>query len=263
MFRSLRVIILTTKLPEDIWLINKIAKVCDLEGIVLPLGKRWEEFGVVNVLKKRIRRFGIFSVVNQTFLILYRFLLERRKDKRVFKQIFTEKPYDRIENNSVDILEVQDINSEKTKSFIQSKSPDLVIVSGTPILKEPIIKSARIINLHPGYAPQYRGRYGAFWPIYNEEPQLVGATIHFIDKGIDTGAILAQQRVVFDRGDTLKSITYKQQKVGVDLLVKCIKEFDTLAAKAYYKTDCPSKNYYVPGLTHYLKARNWLKRQRI
>jgi methionyl-tRNA formyltransferase len=192
---------------------------------------------------------------------LYRILVERLKDKRALKEIFTQKPYDYIEKKDVDVLEVNDINSEEVENFVRLKAPEVVLVSGTPLLKEPLIKSAqgKIINLHPGFAPQYRGRYGSFWPIYNREPHLVGATIHFIDKGIDTGNILVQQQVAFERNDTLKAITYKQQKLGVELLIKCLKNFDSLTTQAYHKDLCPSKNYYIPGLTHYIKAKMWLR----
>lgn len=259
-----RVVILTTKLPEDIWLVNRLADVCNIEGIVLPISERWKEYGVANVVRKGMRRFGFFSVANQALLILYRLFIERRKDKRAFKEIFTQKPHEYIEKKNMEILEVDDINSEEVRDFILSKAPDVVVVSGTALLKEHIIESGKgkIINLHPGFAPQYRGRYGAFWPIYNKEPELVGTTIHFIDKGIDTGLILAQQQVIFDPTDTLKIITYKQHRVGVDLLVKCLTELETLTSNAYHKDGCASKNYYSPGLTHYLKAKMWLRRNR-
>jgi len=262
---SLRIVILTTRLPEDIWLINKLADVCNIEGIVLPFGKRWKEFGVVNVLKKRIRRFGFFGVANQALLILYRFLLERRKDKKSLAKIFTQKPYDYIEKKDISILEVDNINSEQVTDFIRSKNPDVVVVSGTPLLRESVIKSVkgRMINLHPGIPPQYRGRYGAFWPIYNKEPELVGTTIHFIDKGIDTGAILLQEKVDFDKNDTVKIITYKQHEIGVLLLIKCLTDFNNFAAQAFHKRGCPSKNYHAPGLTHYLKAKRWLKKSKV
>jgi folate-dependent phosphoribosylglycinamide formyltransferase PurN len=260
---SLRIVILTTKLPEDIWLINKLADVCSIEGIVLPFGKRWKEFGVVNVLKKRMRRFGFIGMANQALLILYRVLLERRKDKKSLIKIFTQKPHDYIERKDLCILEVDDINSEQVTNFIRSKNPDLVVVSGTPLLREFVIQSVegRIINLHPGLTPQYRGRYGSFWPIYNKEPELVGTTVHFVEKGIDSGAILIQQQVAFDKDDTLKAITYKQHEKGVHLLIKCLTDFSNLAAQAYRKTGSPSKNYYAPGLTHYLRAKKWLRKR--
>ncbi|MGA1869150.1 MAG: formyl transferase [bacterium] len=265
MSKMLKVVILTTNLPEDTWLINKLADVCEIKGIVLPTGRRWKEYGVANVLRKRLRRFGLITVTNQALLILYRILFEQRKDKKLLSQIFNQKPYDHIEKKDLDILRVDDINTEEVSNFIRLKAPEIVVVSAAPLLKEIIIQSVegRIINLHPGFAPQYRGRYGSFWPIYNKEPEMVGTTIHFIDKGIDTGAILLQQRVYFDQGDTVKTITYKQHKVGVNLMIRCLKEFNTLAAKAYHKTNCPSKNYYAAGLTHYLKAKRWRKKNKI
>ena len=265
MNKKLRVVILTTKLSEDIWLINKLAEVCHIEGIVLPIGKRWKEFGVINVLRKRIRQFGILSVLNQALLIIYRLAFERYRDKKSFEMIFNEKSYDHIEDNHVDILEVADINTNEVENFIREKSPEVVVVSGTPILQEPILDTAkgRIVNLHPGLAPQYRGRYGAFWPVYNHEPQLVGTTIHFIDVGIDTGAILIQQKITINNGDTLKTITYKQQKVGVDLIIQCLKEFDVLAERAYHKEGSQSRNYHIPGITHYLKAKKWMRKNKI
>ena len=263
MVEPLRVVILATKLPEDIWLINKVADVCRIEGIVFPTGTRYREYGIAYVIKKRIRRLGFLTLANQSLLILYRLIFENRKDRQALKDIFGSKPYSYIEKKDIDILEIEDINSDEVRDFIISKAPQLVIVSGAPLLKNRIIKTAegRIINLHPGYAPQYRGRYGSFWPIYNKEPELVGTTIHFIDKGIDTGSILLQEQVNFNPDDTLKIITYRQQKLGGDLMVKCLQQFDRLAASAYHKTDCRNDNYIAPGLTHYLKGRSWLKRR--
>jgi len=261
MIKPIRVVILTTKLPEDVWLINVLGEVCKIEGIVLPRGTRWKDFGLARVFWTRLRRSGAVGFTNQALLVLYRLLVERRRDRRALREVFVGKPLDRIEREDLHIIEVDNINSEEVKEFITSKAPDLVIVSGTPILKEPIIESAagRLINLHPGFAPHYRGRYGGFWPIYNKEPELVGTTVHFIDKGIDTGPILFRQRVEFHRGDTLKTVTYRQQKVGVDLIVRCLAEFETLSQHAYHDTQAPSRNYHIPGLTHYLKARRSLR----
>jgi folate-dependent phosphoribosylglycinamide formyltransferase PurN len=263
MVEPLEVVILTTKLPEDIWLINKVADVCCIQGIVFPSGRRYREYGFIHVLKKRSRQLGFLALANQALLMLYRLIFESRRGKRTEREIFRSKPSDHIERKDVDILEVDDINSDEVRNFILSKAPQLVVVSGAPILKKRIIEVAegRIINMHPGLAPQYRGRYGSFWPIYNKEPELVGTTIHFVDEGIDTGAILLQQQVDFNANDTIKTITYRQHKIGGDLLVRCLQQFESLAASAYHKNDCPDKNYIAPGLTHYLKGRRWLKKR--
>ena len=261
MAETLRVVILTTKLPEDIWLINTLADVCQIRGIVFPTGTRYREYGMAYVLEKRIRRLGLITVADQALLILYRFLFESRRDKQAAREIFSSKSSQYIEREGIDILEVVDINSDQVRDFIVAKAPQLVVVSGAPLLKECILEVAegRIINLHPGYAPQYRGRYGSFWPIYNKEPELVGTTVHFVDKGVDTGRILLQQKVDFNPDDTLRAITYRQHKLGGDLMVKCLQQFESFAASAYHKADCPDNNYIAPGLIHYLKGRRWLK----
>lgn len=259
------VVVLTTKLPEDIWLINKIAEVAQIVGVVFPTKKRYREYGMAYVIRKRIRKLGVLTVANQALLVLYRMIFERRKDDEVARELFDDKSTERIEKPDMEILEVEDINSELVREFILMKDPQLVVVSGAPLLNEKIIEASegKIINLHPGYAPQYRGRYGSFWPIFNKEPHLVGTTIHFIDKGIDTGPILIQQRVEFEPDDTLRAITYRQHKLGGELMVRCLEQFEELSDKAFKKQDCANKNYTAPGLTHYIKGRSWLRKAKL
>jgi folate-dependent phosphoribosylglycinamide formyltransferase PurN len=263
MNKPLKVVVMTTKLPVDIWLINKIADVCQIEGIVLPVKARFKEFTILPTLKKRLRQAGLIGVLNQASLLLYRLVFERRKDKKALAAIFTDKTYKYIENTDVDTLEVEDLNTKEVINFLSAKSADLVVINGTPLLKKPVIEAAKgnIINLHSGFAPQYRGRYGAYWPIYYREPELVGVTIHFLNGGVDTGAILLQQLVEYDPEDTLRIINYKQQRTGVNLLIKCLSQFDEIAPLAYHKEGCVSKNHRAMGLTHYLKARRWLAKR--
>ena len=81
--------------------------------------------------------------------------------------------------------------------------PDVVLVFGTGILREPLLSAfaGRIINIHLGLSPYYRGAGTNFWPLVNREPEYVGATIHYLDAGIDTGPILAHARPAIARGD--------------------------------------------------------------
>jgi methionyl-tRNA formyltransferase len=83
------------------------------------------------------------------------------------------------------------------------RQPDVVLVFGTGILREPLLSEfeGRIINIHLGLSPYYRGAGTNFWPLVNREPEYVGATIHYLDAGIDTGAILAHARPSVDRTD--------------------------------------------------------------
>jgi hypothetical protein len=81
-------------------------------------------------------------------------------------------------------------------AVMQSLKPDVVFVFGTGLLRTPLLDAfaGRIINLHLGLSPYYRGAGTNFWPLVNREPEYVGATIHYLDEGIDTGPIIAHAR---------------------------------------------------------------------
>lgn len=88
-------------------------------------------------------------------------------------------------------------------AVMRALEPDVVLVFGTGILRAPFIEAfaGRIINLHLGLSPYYRGAGTNFWPLVNREPEYVGATIHYLDAGIDTGPILAHVRPEILAGD--------------------------------------------------------------
>jgi methionyl-tRNA formyltransferase len=75
-------------------------------------------------------------------------------------------------------------------------APDAVLVFGTGLLKEALIATfpRRILNIHLGLSPYYRGAGTNFWPLVNGEPVYCGATIHFLDAGVDSGPIVAHVR---------------------------------------------------------------------
>ena len=82
-------------------------------------------------------------------------------------------------------------------------SPDVVLVFGTGMLRQPLIDTfpGRILNIHLGLSPYYRGAGTNFWPLVNREPEYCGATIHFLDAGVDTGPIVAHVRPEIRSGD--------------------------------------------------------------
>ena len=79
---------------------------------------------------------------------------------------------------------------------MRRRPPDVVLVFGTGLLKPPLIDAfpGRILNIHLGLSPYYRGAGTNFWPLVNGEPEYCGATIHFLDAGVDTGPIIAHVR---------------------------------------------------------------------
>lgn len=98
--------------------------------------------------------------------------------------------------------------------------PDVVFVFGTGILRDPLLSAfgGRIINMHLGLSPHYRGSGTNFWPLVNREPEYVGATIHYLDAGIDTGPIIAHARPAIAAGDGPHDLGNKAIVAGAKLL---------------------------------------------
>ncbi|WNS75209.1 formyltransferase family protein [Bacillus sp. DTU_2020_1000418_1_SI_GHA_SEK_038] len=75
----------------------------------------------------------------------------------------------------------------------------------------------KIINLHISFLPWNRGADPNLWSFLEDTPK--GVTIHYIDVGLDTGDIIAQQRVDFLEDETLSS-SYQKLTNEIESLFK-------------------------------------------
>lgn len=92
---------------------------------------------------------------------------------------------------------------------IKKSNPDLIVLAGFLVnVPASIIREYknRIINIHPSLIPSFCGKgfYGlkVHEGVLNRGVKVTGATVHFVDEGIDTGKILAQKAVCVQEGDT-------------------------------------------------------------
>lgn len=109
----------------------------------------------------------------------------------------------------------------KAKKIISKTDPQVLITCYWDfLLKEEIFQlpTYGCINLHPGYLPKNRGWYPNIWPIVDGTQ--AGVTLHLIDKGADTGPIIAQEKTTINPTDTAESLYEKQQKQLVGLFKK-------------------------------------------
>ena len=126
-------------------------------------------------------------------------------------------------------IEVESVNSLQFKKRLLKLNPDIVLVGSWPEkFKKEIYDIPKIatINAHPSLLPQYRGPNPYFWTIRNGEP-VSGITFHLMDKGFDTGAILAQEEVKIypsDTGKSLKERTVLTARGVVCELLKALRE---------------------------------------
>jgi len=70
---------------------------------------------------------------------------------------------------------------------------DIYVVFGSSYIKGELVDylvKQKAINIHMGISPYYRGTDCNFWALYDDNPHLVGATIHMLSKGLDSGPML-------------------------------------------------------------------------
>jgi hypothetical protein len=100
--------------------------------------------------------------------------------------------------------------------------PEVGLVFGTGILRSDVIRAfaGRLLNIHLGLSPYYRGAGTNFWPLVNREPEYVGATIHYIDEGIDSGPIVAHVRPEIRRDDDAHALGNRAIMAAAGALVR-------------------------------------------
>ena len=149
---------------------------------------------------------------------------------------------------------VESINDPSVIDVLKQTQPDLVVVLGTSILKESVLAASPcFVNLHVGITPMYRGAHGQFWAVLNRDFENIGTTLHFIDKGIDTGAILKQGRFPFEPAtDNLLTLLAKSSVTGATLLLDWIHENRAnFRGSPTLNPPGPSQLHYSPGLSDY------------
>lgn len=120
-------------------------------------------------------------------------------------------------------------NSPQVFDWLEAQSPDFVVLYGSSIIRDPLLAAygGRMINLHLGLSPYYRGSATNFWPLVNREPECVGATLHLAVPRVDAGPILAQVRPQATDEDRAHSLGTKALIAAAALLPRVLKEFST------------------------------------
>lgn len=99
--------------------------------------------------------------------------------------------------------------NEKFLEAVDKMEPDLIVLAGFLVVIPPKMTERyrnRIINIHPSLIPSFCGK--GYYGLKVHEAALlrgvkvVGATVHFVDEGTDTGPIILQKAVEVEQGDT-------------------------------------------------------------
>ncbi len=153
----------------------------------------------------------------------------RRHEKRASTFISAMFTPQKQANNIPEIF-TTNVNEHKVIDFINQHSPDIICVNGTNLLRKNLLEDIKttygIINLHTGLSPYSRGGNCNLFMLLEKHPELVGITVHHIDKGIDSGDIIISAQVTYDENDNYEIIDAKCFKLGIEAMVEaCLRLF--------------------------------------
>ncbi|MCP8969836.1 phosphoribosylglycinamide formyltransferase [Ectobacillus ponti] len=90
--------------------------------------------------------------------------------------------------------------------------------------------SGRIVNLHPSLLPSFPGK-DAIGQALAFGVKVTGVTVHYVDEGMDTGAIIAQEAVAVWDNDSRESLQKRIQAVEYSLYVRTIQKLLQIGAR--------------------------------
>ncbi len=172
----------------------------------------------IEMARRRARRVGWLAVVGQIlFVVLQQSVLEllgRRRRTAIFDAAAVDTTHPTPTHR------VLSVNDDATVALLTSLQPDVVVVHGTRIIAQRVLKSAGcpVVNMHAGITLRYRGVHGGYWALAEQCPDWVGTTVHLVDPGIDTGVILAQTTFEVSDQDTIATYPDLHLVHGLPLL---------------------------------------------
>lgn len=124
-------------------------------------------------------------------------------------------------------FESRERRDEELADWLADRDVELVVLAGyMQLLTPPFLDRfpERILNVHPSLLPAFPGAH-AVEDALAHGVKVTGATVHFVDEGIDTGPIVMQEAVEIRDGDTAETLHTRIQQVEHRLLPEAVRLF--------------------------------------
>ena len=243
-----RVVLLTKPYPLAAVLESRIAATGCLVGVVHE-----QKPGGVASARKEIRR-----LITRLGLLRALDVLAYQAYQRVFRAAALRRLFAGLASTATPVAVPRSafvsLNSAEARAAIRALEPDLLLVHGTGILKPETFQLAPLaVNLHCGVLPEYRGHDSTFWALHAGDYDRVGASLHVIDAGVDTGTLIAEGRVACGPADSDLDAWVAAFAVGVDLAVTLVERLADGAPVTFQSPrGKPGKHYGRKGLSDYM-----------
>jgi methionyl-tRNA formyltransferase len=199
-----------------------------------------------------LKRHGILRTANKLLYNWYRSRFLAAEESATISRAFSSQGY----LKPVPTIEVPNINDPACRSMIAERSPDLIAVCGTSVIRPEIFSLAPLgaINIHTGITPEYRSAEPIFWALYHGQPDKVGVTIHYVDAGIDTGKVIYQEQIPVCSTDTIATVYIKCIQRGAQLYLKALDDAASSGIRTMDQSNAKGRAFYSMdlGIIEYL-----------
>jgi methionyl-tRNA formyltransferase len=105
-----------------------------------------------------------------------------------------------------------------------------------------------------GITPLYRGVHGGYWALAMNDSAHCGVTVHLVDEGVDTGAVLYQSTIAVEGSDNFSTYPIHQIAKAIPMMRSAVNDAAErrLAPRA---AGGSSHQWYHPTLFFYLRQR--------
>ena len=248
MRKPAKIIVVTMGGPAPNILINAIrSEYTDIYILEEQPESRWV------FLKRRARKFGWVFAIGQLLTMIASRLGKRLKKQRIF-DIARTFSANMAEDKAIPRHKIRSINDPNSWEIISALAPDVVLCVSCRILSPQTLRrvSAPVINFHSGILPQYRGLFGGYWSRIQNDEANFGATVHYVDEGVDTGAIIRQTFCSPEAVDTVSTYPILKAAASQTMIIEAIEDVLSGQREPEIPTDVYPQWYHPPIWT-YLK----------
>ncbi|MEE8169934.1 MAG: formyltransferase family protein, partial [Phycisphaerae bacterium] len=134
-------------------------------------------------------------------------------------------------------------NGPATLAALRAAAPDLLLLGGCGIVRRPLLEIPAIgsINAHPGLLPEFRGVSVVAWSLHLG--CIPGATVHWVDEGVDTGDLILRRSLPSLPGPMLADVERAVGTLAVALMIEAVEQVADGTAPRMPQTASEGRRY--------------------
>ena len=209
-------------------------------------------------LRRLMRQHGFWATASRVLAGRSLGAAHQRRMLRELASLFDEEQLQEWWRRSgIPVMPVPFLNHPATCEALTAVKAEIVVRVSGGVLKQGTYGCARIaaLNIHHGMAPFIRGMWSIPWGVLEGHADWVGATVHQIDDGIDTGPVFWRGSPQLAPGDTATTVFFRVHLEAVEALIAAIGAFARGERPDPVMTapDQPSVYRSAPGLGAWMR----------